>query len=216
MNDHIVWAADIGSITRNRFGWCRAVSGGHEDERDGSSIEDFACGVARDLDNSKPVALGFECPLFVPVREEPIKLLCARCGEGNRPFSANAGCTSLTAGLVEYTWIFEKVRCLVKKSLIRPTFDWKRFCSKEANLLIWEAFVTRQGQRDNDNTDIEDARVAVRAFLEACDAGEPTSTVTAENPFSLVGASLLRAGLSDDPSLLCQQCIVIEAQRSVS
>jgi len=29
----------------------------------------------------RPVALGFECPLFLPLVDEPEKLLCCRPGE---------------------------------------------------------------------------------------------------------------------------------------
>jgi hypothetical protein len=37
------------------------------------------------------------------------------------------------------------------------------------------------------------------------------NAVTAENPYNLVAAALLRAGISEDVGMLSQPCIVIKA-----
>jgi hypothetical protein len=57
-----------------------------------------------------PVALGFECPLFVPLNLQPEALTTARSGEGSRPWSAGAGCGALATGLVQVAWILRKIR----------------------------------------------------------------------------------------------------------
>jgi len=46
----------------------------------------LADAVTDDLDAGLPVALGFECPLFVPVPDEAELLGSAREGDGNRPW----------------------------------------------------------------------------------------------------------------------------------
>jgi hypothetical protein len=52
-----------------------------------------------------PLALGFEAPMFVPIRNDPNRLTTARKGDSgkgrpSRPFSASAGATVLVTGLV--------------------------------------------------------------------------------------------------------------------
>ena len=89
-----------------------------------------------------------------------------------------------------------------------PTFAWNRFLNNEANVFIWEAFVSgaAKGQLHAD-----DAAIAVRAFWSAYpDIGGATA-IQAESPYSLIGAALLRAGLSTDLTLLSLPCIVIKA-----
>ena len=85
MSDIIIWCADIGSIKNKRFGWCRGTI--IEDKLEvitGTEIQDFAEGIAKDISNGYKVALGFECPLFLPIPEDPLYLTSARKGEGDR------------------------------------------------------------------------------------------------------------------------------------
>lgn len=208
MDNFVVWAADVGSISSGRFGWCRASLGIRDIEGMGTDIQAFVRGIADDLAESGQVALGFECPLFVPIRDDPLELTCARLGEGNRPFSAGAGSCSLVTGLVEYTWVFQRLRHLSQVS-IQPTFEWTSFVSQSANLFIWEAFVSRQNKRDEIVAHIEDAETAAHTFLRSYPDIEQANAVTAQTPFSLIGASLLRSGLTNDLSFLHESCIVI-------
>jgi len=204
MTDLIVWVADIGSVRKNRFGWCRASS---QQECTGKDIRDFAEGVADDLRDGKKVAIGFECPLFIPVADDPVCLTSARQGDGNRAWSAAAGAAALATGLTECVWIFEKIRLLAGVS-IRPTFNWKEFHSREANLFIWEAFVSGASKA---TSDCDDAETAARTFWAEYPEITKANAVTAQNPYSLVGAALLRSGLTTDLSMLSEQCIVIKS-----
>src|SRR6266540_1033323 len=65
----VVYCADIGSVPNGRFGWARSEPDETtiERHRGGTEIIDLADGVGEDLAAGQPVALGFECPLFVPV-----------------------------------------------------------------------------------------------------------------------------------------------------
>jgi len=203
-----VWVADIGSVKRNRFGWCRLVrrkSG--FDYGVGTNIEEFAQGIANDLNDGIRVALGFECPLFVPVAAVPASLTDARCGEGSRAWSAGAGTGALATGLVQCVWVFETVFKSAKVS-IQPTLHWQQFTSGKANLFIWEAFVSGEAKV---GTHSDDARVVAQCFWDGYPNIEQATAVTADNPFSLVGAALLRAGLTEDLSLLSTPCVVIRA-----
>ena len=95
----MIYCADIGSVANGNFGWAGRSC---EPDRQGSSgtdIAEFARVVADRLAVEEKVALGFECPLWIPVADEPSRLTRARPGEGDRPWSAAAGSTSLTTGL---------------------------------------------------------------------------------------------------------------------
>jgi hypothetical protein len=85
-----IYCADIGSVPRGRFGWSRNEPSETtlETHRGGTEILDLVNAVGDDLAAGRPVALGFECPLFVPVPVEPLRLGKARPGDGNRSWSA--------------------------------------------------------------------------------------------------------------------------------
>lgn len=69
----VIYCADIGSIATDKFGWARDVGpgGNVEVRRGGSEIDVLASSVAEDLDDGRAVALGFECPQYIPVAELP-------------------------------------------------------------------------------------------------------------------------------------------------
>ncbi|MEG0774387.1 hypothetical protein [Clostridium sp.] len=206
MKNIIVWCADIGSIKNKRFGWCRAVLGTNERFRVGISIEDFVVGIAEDLSNGDKVALGFECPLFVPISDNPLNLTSAREGEGDRPWSAGAGCGALATGLSECAWILSRIKELTRID-IKVTFEWNEFTNKPLNLFIWEAFVSKNSKS---TTHHGDAEVAIRAFIEKYTDLVKANAIKVDNPYNLVAAAILRAGISHDINLLSQSCIVIK------
>ncbi len=84
---------DIGKPGKN-LGW--AMTGPMASR--GTDLDECVGVLAAAL-GAGPLALGFEAPMFVPARRDPAKLLSARCGEGNRPFSAGAGATVLVLGI---------------------------------------------------------------------------------------------------------------------
>ena len=70
-----ILCADVGSVAKRNFGWAGVLVGsGHQDLGSGSDIVRLAETVADDLNNKVPVALGFECPLFVPIPQDPARL----------------------------------------------------------------------------------------------------------------------------------------------
>jgi hypothetical protein len=207
MNRVVVWVADVGSVKAGNFGWARGETTG-EVILTGVSIEDFASGMAQDLADYGAVAVGFECPLFILINADPLRLTQARIGE-RAAYSAGGGSGALVTGLSQTVWVLEQVR---KRSdvVIRPTFEPARFIDAQANLLIWEAFVTGAAkgppaQRSHE----QDARTSVTTFIRAWPNLEEHNSVTADNPYSLAGAALLRSGCSRDLALLHQPCVVL-------
>ena len=66
-----IYCADIGSIPNHRFGWACTDTAGDRVERHRGSAEigDLVEIVAADIADGRAVALGLECPLYVPVPE---------------------------------------------------------------------------------------------------------------------------------------------------
>lgn len=199
----IVFCADIGSIATGKFAWVALPS-----RASGDRPSSLANAVAIQLRARCPVALGFECPLFVPINEQEECLGHARPGDGNRSWSAGAGPVVLATGLVQVTWILQEIRKHLHDQ-ISAYLDWSAFKAAGSGLFLWEAFVSGKGKTAGH---LEDACAAAEAFESALpDPGGVNAVVCSTLVFSLVGAALLRAGWSSDLGLLSQACLVIKA-----
>lgn len=198
----IVVCADIGSAAKNNFGWWSS------NNSSGTLPSTLAKHVAIALNNNTPVALGFECPLFVPLAEDELQLTRGRTGEGSRAWSAGAGCGSLATGLVQVAWILKSIR----RQLQHPAqsfLTWEHFASANSGLFIWEAFVSGAAKQRNH---IADAQAGADAFLKALPGPVQVNAVEClSGVYSIVGAALLRTGWSADPNILQQACLVIKA-----
>jgi hypothetical protein len=218
-----VACADVGSVKDGNFGWAlRDLPGPLQETPEEASIRELTDAVAGRLREGRSVALGFECPLFIPARSEPEGLTSARDGEGNRPWSAGAGSVSLVTGLAETVWVLSKLRTsLLDEPLV--TFEWSEFETAEGALLLWEAFITRD---DKAGSHHGDAGAAVESFCQGVPGAEvsgskasgsrgssPVDLNCIDEPsvMSLVGMSLLRAGWNVDTDVLSSPCLVIPA-----
>ena len=212
MSSLVIYCADIGSIGENKFGWARLNCVESPTLEAGQDISGFADKIADDLNSSHPVALGFECPLFIPVSCKPELLTCARKGEGNRAWSAGAGATSLAIGLSETLWVLTRIQRKIMTN-IPVQFTWSPFVQSNAGLFLWEAFVTGKSKT---GTHTGDAEIAVEQFYSYLPDPEAKAKadnpITCSNPRSLIGAALLQSGLTDDLSLLSKPCLVIRRQ----
>jgi hypothetical protein len=179
MQQLAVYCADVGSIKNGNFGWAReeVPAGEIERHRGGTEILGLVDAVARDLAAGVPVALGFECPLFVPVPEDPSSLGAARPDERTRPWSAGAGTGALTTGLVQAAWVLAELRN--RRSTERVFLDWAAFEAAGAGLFLWEAFVTENAKAA---THVDDATIAVACFTSALPDPGQANAVTAERP----------------------------------
>jgi len=134
MNNLATCCADVGSVKGGNFGWCGLRPGTKPVL--GVEIEQFAEFIAASLRDGIKVAVGFECPLFVPVRDEPLRLAMARSGEGNRSWSAAAGCGVLATGLVEVIWTLSHVKKILGAAPT-PFLDWQKFITSESGVFFW-------------------------------------------------------------------------------
>jgi hypothetical protein len=200
-----IFCADIGSVKAGRFGWFGADQDGMPVP--GSSIEELASAVAEKITGGAKVALGFECPLYVPLRDDPMLLTKARSGEGNRSWSAGAGCGALATGLVEVTWLLEQIRINTPKSAT-AFLDWKAFGASNGGLFLWEAFVSGKAKGSGH---AHDAEIAVQKFQAALPNPELANAISEQRVISLIGASMVRAGWSANVQHLSERCLVIKA-----
>lgn len=158
-----------------------------------------------------PLALGFEAPMYVPVRSVPDDLTKARTGECvdgvNRPFSASAGSTVTVTAMVVVPYVLAGLRRLVPTG--HATVDWTKYLPEPRGLLLFEAFVTNQ-RKSTDTRHVEDARLAASHLFELVSSGSAVSSAVAEpSCFSMLGAMMLRTGWSADPNVVSEECLVV-------
>ena len=203
-----ICCADIGSVERGNFGWASLSVGPDPKTSSASDMQALSDFVAERLTAGQKVALGFECPLWVPIADEPSELTRARDGEGNRSYSAGAGPTSLVTGLTEVTWILNQIRTASQD--VEAFLDWGRFERVPGGLFLWEALVTGKGKTGSHQSD---ARAAVEAFLRALpDPMSRNALTPTSRTRSLIGAALLWAGWSRNVGLLSKPCVVIRSE----
>lgn len=206
--DITVACADVGSVDGGNFGWAILdMPDDLEETPKNASITEFADALVDRLREGRSVALGFECPLFIPVRDDPKDLTKARDNEGSRAWSAGPGTGSLVTGLTETVWVFSRVRDRID---IEPpvTFDWEVFQDMEGGLLLWEAFISGD---DKVGSHHGDAAAAVEFFCKGLPDPEELNMIEESNVFSLVGASLMRAGWDVDRDALEASTLVVSA-----
>ena len=169
----------------------------------------FVALVCADL-RTERVALGFEYPLFVPIRFKWIDLLRIRQGEGDRRFSAAHGRLDCTAGWAHVAWVLRRIADLMEEEI--PGFvDWAAFSRASRGLFVWEAFVTDLAEdRGERGVHTRNALVAVRTFLAALPDPRRNSEAGEQAVYSIAGAALLRAGMAFDPRILSAPTLVIK------
>ena len=203
-----ICCADIGSVEKGRFGWASLSTEPDAAELSGRDIQTFSDFVSERLTAGNKVALGFECPLWVPIADEPSELTRARVGEGNRSYSAGAGAASLVTGLTEVAWILQQIRKASRDA--KAFLDWDPFERVQSGLFLWEALVTGKGKTGSHESD---AKAAVDAFLRALPDPMSRNALTPTlRTRSLIGAALLWAGWSTDMELLSKSCVVIRSE----
>lgn len=198
-----ICCADIGSVEQGKFGWASCPEAADADHASPRSLVRF---VAERLEAKVKVALGFECPLWVPVADEPSDLTKARIGEGNRAWSARAGAYTLAIGLTEVAWILDQIHHEVPGA--ESFLDWEEFKTAANGLFIWEAFVTADAKRDSHKAD---AQAAIEAFEDALpDPSLSNALVPAGRVRSLIGGALLWSSWTKDLKKLDEPSIVIK------
>jgi hypothetical protein len=206
----VVYCADIGSVTTDSFGWARIDPGADRAEVTGTSMRDLVDRIAADVDARRRIALGFECPLWIPLRDDPRDLTRGRRIDAGRPWSAAGGLGSMGVGLVQVVWVLREV--LNRVSTRPPVFlDPAGLEGASEGLLLWEAFVTGDAKHQGEKgLHTGDALIGAQDFVSR--SAELRIDPQEHEVYSLIGAALLRAGWSTDPTLLEQPCAVVRVR----
>ena len=194
----LIAAVDIGSPMAGKLGWAVLP-----EQRTGSSIAKLVEIVVQALSEG-PVSLGFETPLWVPMRTDPMTLTKARTGEGTRSWSAGAGAGVLATGLVVIPHILSAIRKAAPSAV--ATLDFRHPPTQPGTLFLWEAFVSA---KDKGDTHEADALIAARAFQRACVKLSDYQKIVPEPCLNLLGAALLRTGWSSELALLSTETLVV-------
>lgn len=198
-----IYCADVGSVAKGNFGWASLKEGDDALPHESDDIEALAGSVTDSLSRGRKVALGFECPLYLPLYDVPEQITRARQIDGNRAWSAAAGLGALAMGLVEATWVLDRVHQAVPEPC---HLEWADFVDADRGLFLWEAFVSGSAKT---KTNSGDAARAVIAFKEEAAKGFAVPEDDIE-VLSLIGAALLRTGWSRDLELLGRSCVVVK------
>lgn len=175
----LIVCVDVGSVARHRFAW--ASSDGQSGSADGETsalgeepgkpVSQLVELVAGQLASTppRPVALGFECPTWVPIPTSPSHLGRRRPGEGRYSWSAGAGAGALATGVAQIAWILRAIKSTVAHAEATTDRDsWDAVEPGAPRLLLWEAFVpgARKSALRPDQTSqhLADAKAGLDAF----------------------------------------------------
>jgi hypothetical protein len=200
-----IFCADLGSVMRGNFGWFGRLSDGSSVS--GNDIGELAATVADLLNHRQAVALGFEAPMFVPLRDDPVEMTRCRKGETNANRIGGPGSAVLATGLAQVPWILREIRSRLEVAG-SATMNWRAFSAGDGGLFLWEAFVSGSAKGEDH---VQDARIAVNAFENALPDLEEKNAISEPTVMCLLGAAPLRTGWTEDVGLLAEACIVIKA-----
>lgn len=213
----IIYACDVGSTHAKsgklpKFAWARVEPGTNSGVVGSSDIRALAAEIEKDIRRGYSIALGFETPLFLPVPESADDLSRGRQGEGNRSFAAPAGSAVATLGAHQAAWLLRKL-LLSYGGACAFTLDpqeWPPIASGPV-LLCWEAFVSGVAHSTSEEqAHIQDAATAAIEFLKNEHCLTSANAVTAEHPFSLIGAAALWSGWTTNLQVLHEPTLVIK------
>lgn len=182
-----VLCVDVGGPTK--IGWADSEG------RDGTGANLGAAldGLTALLLAGHRIALGFEAPIWTPVRVELARITGRRGGvekTSNRAWSAGAGIGALGAALALMPWCLTRIA--KGAGPVATTVDLQRF-REGGGLFLWEAFVSGV-MKAVGTTHHNDARLACEAFVARWP--DLRSDVPAEPALNHAVSSAMVAGLS--------------------
>jgi len=212
----VIYACDVGS-TRPRgdappnFAWARVEPETDSKVIGSSDIRTLATALERDLRRGYSVALGIEAPLFIPVPLNADDLSHGRQGEGRFSFAASVGAAVATLGMHQAAWLLRRLfeSCGGMCTFTLDCQKWPPNTSRPV-FFCWEAFVSGSAKG---TSHVQDAATAAMVFLEHEHSLAAIKDVTADYPFSLIGAVALWSGWATDHSILHRSTVVIKPAR---
>ena len=216
----VVACLDVGSPQKGNVGWA-VLHGGTP--RHGRELPRFLDLLVSHLGMGRSIALGFECPLYIPKRDDPMLMTGARLGEKGVNWCGGPGGSVLATGLAQVNWVLRNLS-LSDRNLASST-RWNDFRYKSIPLFIWEAFITSgdgaatQGgvpDREQASDHERDAVCGAIAFADrARRQADLVSDLDQEPATSLIGMHLLSTGLATDLSLLNETCFVLKVKKPI-
>lgn len=206
-NQITIGAIDVGAP--KNIGWAIQKDNSSVTGTNLNEFVDHFCEHAKE----GPAALGFEAPMFIPLRDELNDITKQRTGENGRPWSAGAGATVTTIGLALMSYTLSGIRERLPNR--KATMDWKAW-PKTDDLLLFEAFVSGSNHAAP-GEHWRDALSATQAFVAALPDLDRVNAVTSVNCLSLIGTCLARTGwMEPSVDLLSQPCLVIRPDNIAS
>jgi hypothetical protein len=196
----LVLCIDVGGPTK--IGW----SNSEGSDGTGDDLGDALDHLSKYVRDGGRAALGFEAPIWTPVRAEFARITARHGGvetTHNRAWSAGAGAGALAAGLALMPWCLARIGADAGR--VPTTADLPQF-QQNGGLFLWEAFVSGAmkvlGAKHHD-----DARAACQAFI----ARWPniTSDIPAESAVNHAISSAMAAGQMVDPRELTLPGLVL-------
>lgn len=203
--DWVGYACDVGG--KGNFAWARRY--GSQLMVEGGTTMNGCLEALRGDIGRCAVALGMECPEFIPIPDEAAHLGRGRKNEKDRSCFASVGASVATLGLHQLAFICKKIH----QKGVSASFDPAQWQFQPDQVLFWEAFVSKQAHSDEH---LRDAATAANTLVERIEAGHFASDVLVEAPadvLSLVGCALLWAGWSDKLALMRQSVLVVKPDR---
>lgn len=212
----VIACLDIGSPKKGNVGWAAVDGSTHAT---GGDLRAFVAALADILQAGRTVAVGFECPLYVPKRADPLAMTDGRVGEEGLNWCGGPGASVLATGLAQVNWCLGQIAKRAPSA--KGTTRWHDLAHGRANLYCWEAFITSKAGVEiplQDVADVprhqQDALCGALGFEQALAwHGEPVSELQDDAALSLIGLHLLETGLATDLGLLSEPCTVLKVRK---
>lgn len=212
----VVACLDVGSPKNGNVGWAVLEK---RARTLGSDLEGFIDALAPHLASERSIALGFECPLYVPKRADVSLMTACRPGEVGLNWCGGPGGSVLATGLVQVNWVLTQ---LARRSPhARGSTRWSEFFSGQCQLYVWEAYITSRSGVEIPAEDLGgisshqgDALCGALAFQQVV-VREDTfpSDFKHEPALSLIGMNLVESGWSTDVTLMSEGCAVLKVRK---
>ena len=202
---------DIGSPKLGNLGWC-LIETDTDREYTGVHLDELFPLLPKILER-KGMLLGLEAPLFVPIRDDLMKITKGRLGESRRPWSAGAGAQVLALNLPIMVYLFEGIKKQVPS--VDIGINETNFLSKPNQVAIFEALVSGS---DKGSSHIEDATIMARSCANYGKRKKLPSSILEDEEgtryFNLAAAALIRVGLINQPDALHQYSSIYKPENS--
>lgn len=132
-NTRITYCVDVGSVRSGNFGWARVTDTGWEIGEGTGAAPAIVERLRNDCSGDDPVSIGFESPLFLPLRTDPMELGRARGEWEHSSFAGGLGASVLVTGLVQLAYVLRDAGRPVTSDATADQLE---------ELVVWEAFVS--------------------------------------------------------------------------